>query len=87
MTKKFETIQSPFGVGIDERKTTEAFVDYVGGTVKADRLLYLWGISHGYGTKHDFLMGKGITRKQNFRRKAKEEGFTDEQVDAFFLMQ
>lgn len=87
MSKKpFEPIPSPFGTMNDEQRTQDAFVDYVGGTAKAEQLSRIWQNSWPSGTNYDRLMGRGGTKEDVFRAKAKREGFTDEDVDAFLSL-
>ena len=84
--KRFQPVPSPFGVGNDEQATQDAFVEFVGGTRRADQLSRIAQNSYPHGTEMDRLMGHGLTREQVFRCKAKQEGFTDEEVDAFLML-
>jgi hypothetical protein len=47
----------------------------VGGVKRADRLQQIWNMSHPHYKK---------SREEDFREKAKAEGYTDKQID-FFL--
>jgi hypothetical protein len=85
MAKTFKAIPGPFG-GVDEQATTDAFEQFVGGVRKAQHLLYLYNNSYPHGTEMDRLMGKGRTKDQVFRTKAKREGFTDAHINAFFVV-
>jgi len=67
----------------DEQKETDKFVRLVGGTKKADRLQDIWRNSCPHSTSDVF---KPITREEDFRRQAKEEGFTDKQIEAFLKL-
>ncbi len=66
----------------DEQKMTEQFEDLI-GRVRAEQLLQIWKNSYPLGTRYEFLFGKGKTRVQVFEEKAKQEGFTDEEIIAF----
>jgi len=82
--KKFKVVRSPFG-GVDERATHDAFVEFVGGRDRADRLFWIW--KHSYEqTVYPSYLYKPVPREQVFREKAKREGFTDEEVDAFLSL-
>ncbi len=61
-------------------------MEFVGGTRRADQLSRIAKDSYPHGTEMDRLMGHGMTREQVFRHKAKQEGFTDEEVDAFLML-
>lgn len=78
---------SPFGTGIDEQATQDDFVELVGGTAKADRLMNIYNNSYPSGTAYDRLQGRGKTKDEVFQAKAKREGYTDEQIEAFFMLQ
>lgn len=71
----------------DEQAATEAFEDLCGGVNKAQRLLQLYKNSYPSGTEYDRLMGRGKTKEEVFARKAKQAGFTDEQIDALLDLQ
>lgn len=81
--KKFKTVPSPFGTGIDEQASTDAFVDYVGGRQRADQLSRIQKDSY---PSQDWK-GNRIPASQVFRTKAKNAGFTDEEVDALLSIQ
>jgi len=77
----FKTIPGPFG-GTDERATQEAFVKYVGGRAKAEQLDRLWRNSYPAPTA-----GFGqLSKEEVFCRKAKREGFKDNEIDAFMML-
>jgi hypothetical protein len=82
---QFKPIKDPWG-GIDEQATQDAFVDFVGGTSRADYLQYLNNQSFPIGTKYDFLYGTGLTKEQVFRKKALNAGYTEKQIDAFLML-
>ena len=84
-TTEFAPIEYPWG-DIDEKATQDAFIDFVGGTAKADRLQLLNMNSYPMGTALDRLNGRGKTKEQVFRRKAKNAGYTDRQVTAFLML-
>ena len=67
----------------DEQVEQDKFVRLIGGMKKADRMQYLWGNSYPHSTSNIF---KPITKEEDFRRQAKQEGFTDKQVDAFLKL-
>ena len=79
-------VPSPFGTGIDEQATQDNMVEIVGGRSKADRLMYLLNNSYPSGTAYDRLHGRGKTKNEVFRSKAKAEGFSDEHIDAFLTV-
>jgi hypothetical protein len=71
----------------DEQQETDDFEELCGGVAKAQRLLHLYQDSYPNGTAYDFLMGRGATKEQVFEAKAKREGFTAQQVNAFRNLQ
>jgi hypothetical protein len=85
--KAFVPTESSFGM-IDEQATQDAFVEYVGGTQKADRLSRLWNNSYACGTEYDRVMKTGNYRSkiQVFRAAAIREGFTSKDADAFMAL-
>ena len=83
---KFQVVKDQWG-RMDEGATQEAFVIYVGGVAKAEGLLHLWNTSYPVGTRYDFLYGRGKTKEDVFYNKAIREGFTDEEIDAFMLLE
>jgi hypothetical protein len=85
MPKPFQAIPGPFG-GTDERATTDAFEDYVGGVQRAQRLLRLYNDSYPFGTEMDRLMGRGKTKNQVFRDRARIDGFKPHEIEAFFVV-
>ena len=86
MKQRFQPVTGPFGFGIDERATSEAFEEYVGGRQRAERLLWIWNNSYPSGTAYDKLMGRGSTKEQVFTVKAKREGFSEQDIDAFLTL-
>ena len=58
-----------------EQELNDKFVRMVHGVKRADRLQQIWNMSYPHYNK---------TKEQEFRDRAKEEGFTDKQID-FFL--
>lgn len=80
-----EVVKNCFG-GKDERAMTDNFEELCGGVKKAQRLFQLWKNSYSAGTKFDMLYGNGQTKSQVFEKKAKQEGFTDEQIKYFYLL-
>lgn len=68
---------------IDEETLQEEFISAVGGVKKADRLQYIWNISFPHGTSNMF---RPITKEDDFRTRAKYEGYTDKQVDLFLRL-
>lgn len=82
--RKFRPVPSPFGVGTDERATHQKFIEFIGGTERADRLLRIWKDSFpGIRTS---AFEKPPSKEQVFRRKAKAEGFTDGEIEAFLSL-
>jgi hypothetical protein len=83
MRPVFKPVPSPFGTAgfKDEQATQDAFVEYVGGWPKAERLSRLWNESY---PKND--PWKPISKIEVFRRKARGNGFEDEDVDAFLML-
>jgi len=84
MKRKFRPVRSPFEVGVDEKATHEAFVAFVGGTDRADRLQRIW--SNSYPGIRTSAFAKPVTRTDVFRRKAKADGFTDSEIDALLSL-
>ena len=78
----FKVVMNPFG-GKDEQKTQDAFVKFVGGTHRAEQLSKLWGNSYP-GTTRGFE--RALTKREVFCMKAKNAGFTTEEVNAFFCL-
>jgi hypothetical protein len=60
---------------LTEQELNDKFVRMVGGVKKADRLQQIWNMSYPHYKKK---------REEDFREKAKAEGYTDEQIE-FFL--
>jgi hypothetical protein len=58
----------------DEQAENDAFVRMVGGVKRPDRMQVIWSNSYPQFKK---------SREEVFREKAKEEGFTDLQVNRF----
>lgn len=84
MAKRFKPVPGPFGFGNDEQATQDAFVDFVGGSTRADKLSRISQNSYPHGTNDMDPYYK--SRAEVFRLKAKLEGFTDEEVDAFISL-
>jgi hypothetical protein len=82
--RKFRPVPSPFAIGKDERATQEAFIGYVGGIDRADRLQRIWNDS--FPGIRASAFGKPPSKEAVFRRKAKGEGFTDDEIDAFLCL-
>lgn len=82
-TKTFQPVPGPFG-GTDEMKTQDAFVDFVGGTRRAEHLSRICQNSYPtpFPEGHPYFK----TKQQVFRIAAKREGFTDAEVDAFLSL-
>ncbi len=80
----FKPVPSPFGTGNHEQATQDAFVEYVGGRSKAEHLSRLW--QHSYPTPWPPDHRYAKTKAEVFRNKAKGEGFSDEDVDAFMQL-
>jgi hypothetical protein len=74
-------------LNLNEQKDTAAFEELCGGVPQAQRLLRLYMNTHGHGTAYDMVMGRGRTKEQVFRKRACEEGFTSEQINAFLRLQ
>ena len=87
MSKTFRPISGPFG-GVDEMKTQEAFVDFLGSVQRAERLMQISNSSYSCGTEYDRVFKTGFSRTKGevFRAKAKREGFTDAEIDAFLSL-
>jgi len=81
--KRFQPVPGPFGIGNDEQATQDAFVEFVGGTRRADQLSRIAKDSYPHG-----MLGSPYyqTREEVLRLKAKNEGFTDKEVDAFLML-
>jgi hypothetical protein len=62
---------------MDEQEANDKFVRMVGGVKKADRLQQIWNMSYPHHKK---------TREEDFRERAKGEGFTDKQIEAFLKL-
>jgi hypothetical protein len=62
---------------MDEQTKNDRFVKLCGSVAKADRLQSVWNVSFPHGF-HD-----EITREDDFRKKASQEGFTEKQIKAF----
>jgi len=60
---------------LTEQELNDKFVRMVHGIKRADRLQQIWNMSFPYYKK---------TREEEFRERAKAEGYTDKQID-FFL--
>lgn len=62
---------------MDEQEANNRFVRLVGGIKRADRLQQIWNNS---------FPQFNMTKQEVFREKAKSEGFTDLQIDAFLRL-
>lgn len=69
----FQPVMGAFG--IDERATTEAFEQYVGGVDRAQRMLSLYRSSFPTSCE---------SRAQVFNKRAAKEGFSSEEINAFW---
>jgi hypothetical protein len=76
--KPFKVIPGPFLAFKDEMATQEAMVEYVGGHHRAEQLSRIRQNSYPMPTYKGELSAKEV-----FRIRAKREGFTDMEVDAF----
>lgn len=73
---------------VDEQDATEQLEAIVGSPEKCFMLMRMYGESNiPYGTVYDRLMGKISDTKTIFRSKAKKNGFSDKQIDAFLEYQ
>ena len=79
VSKPFKPVPSPFGHGIDEQATIEAFKEYVGGN---SRLESLWRISRSSHPTPKFRGGQ-YTQREVFRSRAIHEGFTENEIDGY----
>jgi hypothetical protein len=70
----------------DEGIRTQIFEDLVGGPDRGYRLLRIY---QHCGSCRDQYTAKRFrkNREEYFRRTAKDEGYTDEQIDAFLELQ
>ena len=71
----------------NEQEQTAEFERLCGGVDKAQRLFRLYKDSRGFGNAYDMVMGRGQTKEQVFRKRACEEGFTHEQINALLRLQ
>lgn len=78
--KPFKVIPGPFGGRKDEQATQDAMVEYVGGRHKAEQLSRIRNNSYPMPT-HDIW--NPLSAREVFRIRAKKEGFTDLEIDAF----
>lgn len=73
-----------------EQDRHQAFEELCGGPTRAFRLLHIWQNTYDNRTEWDRL-GSGISKQeakeQKFRRSAKREGYTDQEIDAFLELQ
>ena len=84
MARKFRPVPSPFGFGRDEKATHEAFVAFVGGIDRADRLLTIW--RNSYEGIRPSPFARAATKVKMFRRKATAEGFRKREIEAFLSL-
>jgi len=71
-----------------EQERTDDFVRLVGGVRKADRLQWIWNTSYPYGTEYDRVFKTGFykTKEDVFRSRARKEGFSEGQINAFLSL-
>lgn len=69
-----------------EQEKQDRFTELVGGTQKADRLQAIWNNSYPHGTEYDKLRGTYISKEEDFRKKAKGEGYTEQEIKAFLAL-
>lgn len=74
-------IRATFG-GCDEQAETTALENRL-GVDRCQQLLRLCQSSYPIGTAHDRLGGRGQTKDQVFLRKARRDGFTEEELQAY----
>jgi hypothetical protein len=84
MKKIFKPVPGPFAIGNDERATQDTFVEFVGGRTRAERLQDI--CHNSYPTPFPPGDPYAKTRHEVFRMKAKREGFTDAEIDAFLML-
>jgi hypothetical protein len=77
MKKKFKPIPG------DEQATTDAFVEYVGGRARAERLFSIY--RNSYPIKLQTFTT--ISKREVFCRKAEREGFDKQEIDALLSIQ
>jgi len=73
-----------------EQERTDAFEALVGGPTNAFHLLHMWQETYDHRTEWDRLISnvsKQEAKEQKLRKRAKQEGYTDKQIDAFFDLQ
>ena len=80
----FKLVPGPLGRP-DEQATTDAFVDYVGGRARADRLFNIYKNSHEHGEMS--CLNPARTKAEVFRIRAHNVGFTDLEIDALLMLQ
>lgn len=68
----------------DERATHEAFVAYVGGVQRAERLSRIYSDSFP-GVKSS-VFAKAPTKEEVFARKATAEGYTAKEISAYLSL-
>lgn len=68
--------------GNTEAERTEEFEDLV-GVNRAQRLQQIWNNSYPMGTAYDNLFGRGKSKEQVFKEKARQAGFWDYEIEAF----
>jgi len=67
----------------DEQEEQDRFIRIIGGISKADRLQHIWNNSYPHSTSNIF---RPITKEQDFMDKAKNEGFSKRQIEAFLKL-
>ncbi len=68
---------------IDEKEKNEKFETLWNGLVGTGRLMVIWRTSYPVGTKYAFLFGKGKKKEDVFRERARQEGFSDQEIEEF----
>lgn len=69
---------------------TQAAHDIFGqllGVSRAEQLLHLYRETYDHRTEYDRLMGKGISKTEKFRKRARRDGYSDDEIEAFLLLQ
>jgi len=64
----------------------EKLLDKIGGVKNADRMMQLLTTSYPSGTAYDRLYGRGKSATEVFKSKARREGFTASQINAFLAI-
>jgi hypothetical protein len=73
---------------MNEQERTERFEAMVGGPERGFRLMRIYDGTRESGSAYDRLLNKRLpTKEQNFKGRAKAEGYTDAQITAFLGLQ